>query len=105
MPRKNTIICEEKIMKLHSTNHLCTGKTKNVKKDLIKHLYPSIPQELFDTLPTSIKLFESTYLQCHNIKTKHHAEKQDELCHNDIEPTNDIKHTDVNDTELMCEKT
>ena len=45
-------------MKLHPTNHICTGKTKNVKKIFIKHLYPSIPQEVFDTLPPEIKLCE-----------------------------------------------
>ena len=91
-------------MKLYPTNHICTGKTKNVKKIFIKYLYPSIPQEVFDTLPPDIKLCESTYLQCTKIKTKDHAEKQDESCHNDIEPTNEIKHTDVYDTELMCGK-
>ena len=34
---------------------------------------------------------------------KHYALIQDESCDNIIEPTKDIKHTDVNDTELMHE--
>jgi hypothetical protein len=64
-------------------------------------VYPSLSQEVFDTLSPKLQVCTTILLDCKRQETKHNTLIQDEICDNIIEPTNDIKNTDINDTEVM----
>ena len=63
MPRKQ-LICEEQMMKIHPKNNSCKGNSRTIPKNVIKFMYPSLSQELFDTLSPNLKVCAKTYLDC-----------------------------------------
>ena len=91
-------------MNIDPNHKCCKGKTRPLDKNLIKFMYPSLSQEVFDTLSPKLQVCTDMYMDCNTKEKEHNALIQDEKYHNIIQATNDIANNDINDTEVMHQK-
>ena len=98
---RNKNQCEDQVMKIASDNKYCNVKQRTLNTDIMKFIYPSLSQEVFDTLSPRLKVCTKMYIYSKKKQRENDTQIQDEKCANIIEPTNDIENTDINDTEVM----
>ena len=70
-------ICEEQVINIHLKHECCKGRKRTLDKNIMKFMYPSLSQEVFDTLSPKIQVCTDIYMDC-NKKKEHNALIQDE---------------------------
>ena len=91
-------------MNIDPKHEYCKGRKRTLDKNIIKFMYPSLSQEVFDTLSPKLQVCTDMYMDCNTKQKEHNALSQDENYHNIIQATNAIANNDINDTEVMHQK-
>ena len=65
------------MIKIHPKNHICKGNSRTIPKKIIKFMYPSLSQEVFDRLSPKLQVCTDIFIYFKTKEKEHNALIQD----------------------------